>query len=203
MAVVDASAAQVRELAREIVARPEYARWQPQHIGWLTDLLREIDRWLSSWTDLSRTRPVLFAAILTALLVIGLLLVAHVVYSLRIALRAGHPPAPQAPPAAPSFIDEADALARAGRLLEAAHRLQLGVLALLLRCRVIELARSEPNRTLRRRLRQAALPQAERRELLSLLDRFEERWFRDRIDDPELYTGWRQLYQRLNALYQP
>jgi hypothetical protein len=50
---------------------------------------------------------------------------------------------------------------------------------------------------LRRRLAETQLPEGERRDLLHLLDRFETSWFRDREEDPELYRGWRTLYQRL------
>src|SRR6266403_795887 len=87
----------------------------------------------------------------------------------------------------------ADALARRGMFLEAARRVQLAALDLLLRARVVELGRSDPNRTLRRRLRDAALPEAERGDLLALIDWLEQRWFRDRNEERELYDRWRSL----------
>jgi hypothetical protein len=194
---------QVQELARAILARSQYARWH-SHGGWLFGFLRDLERQLQALANLADTRPVLFAVILTALLVVAAALLAHVVYSVRVALRATRPPAAAPrPPEQPRFVEEADALAAAGRPLDAAHHLQLAVLALLLRRRVLELGRGEPNRTLRRRLRAAAIPDTERREILGLLDRFEARWFRDRTEDPDLYRGWRQLYLRLERVWGP
>ena|SRR5436309_11982693 len=69
--------------------------------------------------------------------------------------------------------------------------------------RVLELGRSDPNRTLRRRLRDAALPEAERGDLLALIDWLEQRWFRDRSEERELYDRWRSLHARLGAVLKP
>ena len=99
--------------------------------------------------------------------------------------------------APPRFADEAAALAASGAFLEAARRLQLAVLDLLLRRRVLELGRADANRALRDRLHRAPLPDAERIDLLALIDRFERAWFRDRIEDPALYADWRSLHARL------
>jgi len=189
----------VRRLAAEILARPEFDRPRQALEGW--QALLQWFEWLRErldWSGLAQTNPPLFYAILFGLLAVTAALIAHLVWSVRAALTHAVPrrDAPS-PPTEPGFAEDADRLARDGRYLEAAHRLQLGVLELLLRGRRLELSRSEPNRVLRRRLAEARLPADERSELVQLLDRFETRWFRDRAEDPALYEAWRRLYQRL------
>src|SRR6266705_826814 len=159
---------QVRALAVAILKRSEFAFWHDT--PWLMSFLA----WLSG---LWETDPVLYWAMLAG--------------SLAVAPPA-RPPRPDG--AAPRFLEEADALARRGLFLEAARRVQLAALDLLLRARVLELGRSDPNRTLRRRLRDAALPEAERGDLLALIDWLEQRWFRDRSEERELYDRWRSLH---------
>jgi hypothetical protein len=109
------------------------------------------------------------------------------------------PPPRQTGGEEPSFVVEAEALAARGRFLEAARQLQLAVIQLLLRRRVLDLTRSDPNRTLRTRLRDAHMPEADRRDLLGLIDAFERGWFRDRREDPELYESWRAVHARLDT----
>jgi len=141
---------------------------------------------------------------LVCLVAVALLLLAHVTWAVRRALAVAPPARPPRPDgAAPPFLEEADALARRGMFLEAARRVQLAALDLLLRARVLELGRSDPNRTLRRRLRDAALPEAERGDLLALIDWLEQRWFRDRSEERELYDRWRSLHTRLGAVLKP
>jgi HEPN domain-containing protein len=169
---------QVRALAVTILKRSEFAFWHDT--PWLISFLA----WLSG---LWEKDPVLYYAILVGLTAVALLLLAHVGWAVR----------------RPPFLEEADALARRGMFLEAARRVQLAALDLLLRARVLELGRSDPNRTLRRRLRDAALPEAERRDLLALIDWLEQRWFRDRSEERELYDRWRSLHARLGAVLKP
>ena len=88
-------------------------------------------------------------------------------------------------------------LAAQGRFLEAAHRLQLATIELLVSQRRLALSRFEANRVLRRRVREATLPMAERRTLVDLVDRLERGWFRDRAGDADLYGAWRTLHARL------
>ena len=66
--------------------------------------------------------------------------------------------------------------------------------------RCLELERSDPNRTLRRRLGEATLPDALRDRFLALLDRLEGCWFRDRVADQELYTDWCALHSEIVTL---
>lgn len=188
-----------RRLAAEILQRTEFSGSRNALEAWerIREWLHWFD-WLLGWGSLSTTNPLLFYAILAVLVAIAAALILHIVWSIRAAMMQAVPTASRAStPAETRFDEEAAALATQGRFLEAAHRLQLGVLDLLLRGRRLELSRSEPNRVLRRRLSEARLGEGERRDLLRLLDRFETRWFRDREEDPGLYEDWRGLYLRL------
>jgi hypothetical protein len=197
---LDASDERVRELAADILAREEYAAFRVDLEAW-----KGLLGWLADWAawleNLRVASPALYGLLLAGLLFVALVLLAHVVWTVSLALRM--PPPATASSAAqpgPGLLDQAESLAREGRFLEAARRVELATLALLLEERVIELARSEPNRVLRRRLRAAPLPAAERRQLLGLLDRLESGLFRDRLEDPELYAGWRALHRRVASL---
>ena len=196
---------QIRELARDILARPAYARWRTLQAGWLRKVLAQLGQWLQSWLEwmhaLSVSQPVLYALVVFALLLTAAALVGHLVYALRVALAAGRvSPTPARATDAPNFVAAAEALAGSGQFLEAARHLQLAVIDLLLRRRTFELRRSDPNRILRARVHAAALPAGERTELLALVDRLETRWFRDRAEDRDLYDAWRRLHARLHAL---
>jgi len=180
---------QVRALAAEILRRTEYARWRTP--GWLAAFLRRL-------AHLSDDSPPLYWSLVAALLVLAVLLIVHVTTAIRSAFAVPTPAEPaRAESARRRFVDEAEDLAAAGRFLEAARRLQLAVIELLLSRRVVTLARSEPNRILRARLREARLPEAECRDLLALIDRFERSWFRDRSGDRSLYEAWREALDRL------
>ena len=186
---------QARALAVTILKRSEFALWHDT--PWVVSLFR----WLSG---LWETDPVLYWAMLVGLTAVALLLLAHVAWAVRRALAVPASARPRRPAiASPPFLEQADALARRGMFLEAARRVQLAALELLLRARVLELGRSDPNRTLRRRLRDAALPEAERGDFLALVDRLEEHWFRDRSEDRELYDRWRSLHARLGTVLKP
>ena len=186
------SDAAIRALAAEILQRSEYARWQASE--WLAGA----HEWLAR---LGHDRPPLYWALFGTLTLIAILLIVHVTISIRAALKV--PPGRDREPAdaaLPSFVAEADVLAAAGRHLEAARRLQLAVIELLLRRRIVALARSDPNRVLRARLREATLPAGERGELIALIDRFERSWFRDGAGDRDLYEAWRRAHDRLATL---
>ncbi len=193
----------VRELAAEILAREEYAAHRLDVDAW-----RALLRWIAdgfAWLEgLRFAEPGLFWTVLIGLVLLSLLLLGHVVWTVSLALRMPDPdPAAAAGPEGPSLLVQAERLAGEGRFLEASRRVELATLALLLERRWIELARSDPNRVLRRRLRAAALPEPERGELLALLDRLESGLFRDGVEDPELYAGWRALHARLAVLPEP
>lgn len=217
----------VRLLADEVLARSRYDAYRRPKSAlqelvervaetlrgdWLPDWL--LDAWeaiksglLSSLEGLLEDTPL---AILARFLLAGAI-VAAAAAALAALVRAlrGTPVAPDAARPgdrtsgdAVSWIAQAEGLAGAGRFLEAAHCTQLAALQLLLSREWLALGRSEPNRTLRRRLREARLPDSERADFLALLDRLESRWFRDRAEDRDLYGAWRGLHARLEALVQ-
>jgi hypothetical protein len=201
MAVAELSDEHVREVAHAVLQRSDYAEWHRDEAlqAWLEQLWRWLEQFNFRMADLSANQPLLYWAIVGGLLLTSALLLAHVVWTIRAALTTAAPARPPADAGGGSLAAEADALARQGRFLEAARRLQLAAIDLLLRDRMISLSRFEPNRVLRRRLERAALPAAERQTLLALVDRLETAWFRDRVDDAELYRSWGVLYQRLAA----
>lgn len=222
----------VREHAREILAREPYARWERSEgplrqaldalgaavegaLRKLFELLPEplravldaiaafVEGLFGGGPRAGLEAPGPLAWVLGGAITAGL--VALFVLGLRRAsLRGGVGAAAADRPArrAPAGPARAEALARAGHTLEAAHLLQLHALALLLERRWLQLARSDPNRTLRRRLEASRLPDRERRQLVELVDRLERHWFRDRRDDPDLFEAWRRLCDRLEALGQ-
>lgn len=190
-----------RAVAVEVAARPEYARFAiPDAVPvdafsrWLTGLLR--------WFDaLFVESPVLWGALVFGLLALALALLAHVIWSIRLAMRTSAlPPAPARGPGARRLDLEAQDLADARRFLEAAHAMHLACIERLVQGRGLELHRHDPNATLRQRLAAARLDAAERGEFVRLLDWLEQRWFRDPTPAPrdaELFEGWRALHARL------
>lgn len=191
----------IRELAQSILARREYARFRPlesellrSFAEWLADALR----WLSNLYEVS---PLLWYALFFGLLIATGALLAHIVWTVRVAIRTGNAPSPgRAPEEGPRFDRDAERLAAAGRWLEAAHAMHLACIERLLRVGALELRRHEANPTLRQRLASAALGSGQRQEFLRLLDALEARWFRDPTPDAQdgaLFEGWRALHRRL------
>lgn len=186
----------VRQLAGEILRRPEYAQWRSLHEdGWLGGLGSRIGAAVDWLLELPARQPALSWAFEAALLAFAAALLAHVALSVRAALNASAAsvPTPEAPPP-PDWLAQADRDAGGGRFLEAAHTLQLATLEVLLRSGRLQLARSEPNRVLRRRLGEAPLEAGLRARLLDLVARLEAAWFRDGAADAELYRDWRALF---------
>lgn len=213
-----------RALAAEILSRPEYAfhRRPPTVLDDLADAIAAglraladlapqwlIDLWDGFWESVRHGLGFAFGEdalvgllrLAFALVVLGAfgMGVARVLRALRERRAESDPDAPVA--AAPSdWMADAEQLARDGRFVEAAHCAQLASLQVLLRKRWLELERSDPNRTLRRRLGEARLPAALRERFLALLDRLEASWFRDRVGDADLYGDWRRLHADITAL---
>lgn len=192
----------IRTVAADILSHAPYSQWRPQgSIEWLfrfLDAIRDFFHWLDVLAD---TRPLLYAGLMLTLLALSVGLGAHIFYSLRLALRRPlESDRAAGADARPGLAEDAQRLAAAGQFLDAAHHMQLAVIELLLQRGVLDLARSEPNRTLRARLRQARLPGAERDDLMGLIDQLERQWFRDRRPDPRLYEAWCRLHARLTTL---
>jgi hypothetical protein len=216
---------QTRELAREILERPEYAAYRADPTwlqGWIDSLAERIrqladwtpqwviDLWDGFWETLSDLAALAFGddalVVLLRLALAGLVLGAFGLLAHRVLrdLRERRAESGDASTSVvddgPRLIDDAEAHARDGRFLEAAHCTQLAALQLLLAKKWLELERSDPNRTLRRRLADASLPAPVRQRFLALLDRLESHWFRDRVEDRDLYHEWRSLHSHIEAL---
>jgi hypothetical protein len=127
-------------------------------------------------------------------------MIAHIVWSLRVAMR-GSPPAATSPaPRAPrDFTAEAERLAAVGDNLGACRALQLACLDLLLRGGTVELARHHGNATLRDRLRRSALAPSLRDDLIAAIDALERGWFRDRATSADLYADWQRVHRGLRG----
>jgi hypothetical protein len=192
---------ELRQLAREILERADYAAYRFDEDAWrrfwirLDACLSELPGLLAQWRLDS---PLLYWVFVGGLSLLALLLLAHVVWSVRAALRAPVPDSRRRHGrSARDLVAEAEALAGRGCLLEATRRVQRACLELLIAGGVLELERSDANRVLRRRLHQSPLPEELRLELVALVDRLEARLFRDRGEDRELYRAWRGLHGRL------
>ena len=188
----------VRQLADEVLAREHFARWRGIEQDWLRAILEWLARYLGWMDELWDASPLLYWLIVAGLIALILLLLAHVVWSIRVALAQPEAPTSKSQaPASPRFAEQAEALAHEGRFIEAAHRLLLASIQLLVQRGAIELERHDANRTLRRRVAKSSLPAEQRAEFLRLLEELERRWFRDRVPDPDLYRAWEALHARL------
>ena len=203
--MTEASDQAVRELAHEILARPEYAAahgpseselvWL-RALEWLLSLLR-------SFEALRLSDPLLYWSIVAALTLLAALLLAHIVWAIACALR--FEPAPERTPAGverPDLALEAERLAGQGRHLEAAHCLLLAALERLARAGWIDLQPEHTNRVVRARLGASRLPGGLGAELVELIAATERNWFRERSDDPDLYGRWRTAYGRIAGMTQ-
>jgi hypothetical protein len=198
-----ASDEEIRRLAGELLSGDEYARYRIDEEAWLAffdRLARGFDSLLAWFDGLRIESPLLYWSVLIALALVAIALLAHVIWSIRVALRAGAPDDERAAVGPRrNLVEEAARLASEGRFLDAARRLEHACLDELMAQGAIELARGDANCVLRRRLSDAPLPELRRRELLGLVDRLESRLFRDPVEDAELYRGWRRVHARLQG----
>lgn len=197
------SDAEIQRTLGEVLARPEYAHRKTDEQAWL-DLFERVEKWLDGlqlWMfDLSVQAPLLYWILLLGLLGVALALLAHIVISVRAALRAPEPEAARAASASRrDLAAEAEALAARGSYLEASRRMHLACLEILLDRGLVDLRRGETNRKLRRELEKAPLSGLQRRTLGDLLGRLERQIFRDRFEDRALYEGWRGLHRELRT----
>lgn len=195
-----ADEANARALAREILRGPEYARWRElDGRDWVGGVGDGLGAMLQAFLEMPLRHPGWFWAIEITLVVVAAVLLTHVVVSIRAALPASVSSSPPVPPKdARDWLREAETAAARGAFLQASHTLQLGALDTLLRSRRLRLGRSEPNRVLFERLRDADLDEAVRSRLIALVVRLETAWFRDRSDDAALYREWRTLFASLS-----
>ena len=212
---------ELRSAAAEILAGNEFTRWHTDYESWLA-LLERIGELTPDWLIrvlwwIQQAASTVFEWIGEFLRLFGVLgdvgegvgwvavciLIAALIvlgwnWQVRRVLRRATGAAQRSPGRDHAeAIREAVALARTGQYLEAAHRVQLATLALLIESDWIELARSDPNRTLRDRVRESDLPKRERRQLIELVDRLEALWFDEPRDDRILFEDWVSLDERL------
>jgi hypothetical protein len=192
----------LRSLASEILARAQYAKFRP--FRWAHPFLETLDS-LHSWVE--HLGALQYAALLGGLVLLLAVLVFHIVWSFRAASRATTKGENRRPKQAETTgLDAAaDRLAAQGQYLDAAHQMQLACIDRLLREGILELHRHDPNRTLRRRLIATAMSEELKATFVSLLARFERRWFRDQrtdASDRDLYEEWRSLHERIASAAQ-
>jgi hypothetical protein len=198
------SDAEVRALAGKILARPEYAHASGKQLQLQDSLykfLERILRWFSDIEVLRDNSPLLYWIIVLAIAAVCVGLIAHVTWTLWIAMTAPEPPAPARASAAnaPDLAREAESLAANGRYLDAAHRLMLASFRTLAERSVIELRPDRSNRWIRAALRGSALADNLAAEIDTLVEGTERRWFGDRENDPEIYARWRSAFEQLSS----
>lgn len=191
----DPSAAAIRDLARDILARREFGQAdQNSELAW-ADWLRSIIKWIGV---LHVNSPVLYWTVIALIWLLIVAAIAQVAWSLRAAFRAparsasvatAHPDA--------DLAGEAHQLAESGRFLEAGHRLMIATFGLLAQRSVIDLRPECSNRWIRSALRASCLAQALALEIGALVEQTERRWFGDRRNEPQIYFRWRSVYQRV------
>lgn len=190
----------VRDLAHEILARPEYAAVRPLAIeNWFNSMVLRLIAWLQGLGTLRITAPGLYWLILGGLSLVFAVLVTHIVWSISAAMRAPEPRERMASggdlrdPAA-----EAELLAASGNFLEAAHNLMIASFRTLAERSVIDLRPDRSNRWIRRALSDSQLNGTLVGEIDSLVARTERLWFGDRKNSPDIYLQWRSAFDRLS-----
>jgi len=198
--LTDLPDSRVRDLAHEILARPEYAAARPLAIEtWLYSILHRLIDWLGNLGTLRVTAPGLYWLILIGLFLVFGILVAHIVWSISLALRAPEPS--DRLPSNGELRDpaaEAEMLAASGNFLEAAHSLMIASFRTLAERSVIELRPDRSNRWIRRALRDSQLNGTLVDEIDSLVARTERQWFGDRENSPDIYSDWRSAFDQLS-----
>jgi len=213
-----------RAAAREILAEDRFTRWNHDYEAWLRmlerlahlvpdwmlDVVAWLDRVLTAIADaIERVLAFfgVFGEVGDGVGWIALALIAAAIVFLVFSWRERNVLRTRAlaPGRSPGRVHadalgEARTLAGQGRFLEAAHCVQLATLAMLIQFDWLELARSDPNRTLRERVQASPLPERERRQLIDLVDRLEALWFNEKLDDAALFDDWMRLDERLTVL---
>jgi hypothetical protein len=189
----------IRVLAREILARPEFAGAHPSALqAWLIRVIDRILDWIAGFGHLRVSAPGLFWPIFATLVLIWIFMIAQIVWAISAAMRAPEPQSdagfsgPVRDPAA-----EAERQAATGNFLEAAHYLMIASFRTLAERAVIDLRPDRSNRWIRRALRSSKLNEQLVKELDSLVARTERHWFGDRENRPDIYTEWKSAFEQV------
>lgn len=203
LAAARPSDAELRALSARVLERPEFAQYRST----ASDAELAVLRWLRDWFEgvpaLHDGSPVLYWSIVGGLSLVALLLIAHVVYTIRLAVRASAAsPDGASPAAAPDDPRaRAEALARDGHYLAAARVLQLASVQMLVERGHLDLRRHEPNRVLCARIARAtSLSSSLRGDLVEQIREVERTWFRDRAERIGLYQDSRRTLARVEGL---
>lgn len=199
--MVEVSDSAVRDLATKILKRPEYAGAHPYTPpSWLASILRWMFGWLRNLDALHVSAPGLYWLVMVAMFAVFALLVAHIAWTISVAMRMRNPAEPPAAPGSeprdPAL--EAEQLAATARYLEAAHYLMIASFRTLAETSVIDLRPDRPNRWIRMALRDSRLEPALAVRIEGLIERTERHWFGDRDNDPAIYSQWRSAYMELS-----
>jgi hypothetical protein len=194
----DLSDPRVIELTQQILARPEYADAKSPFAR--ASIIQKIFDLLSNLDGLRLSSPFIYWSIFALIGLAMLALIAHVAWSISIAMRAPVPEARTIPPgAARDLAAEAAALATSGRYLDAAHHLMIASFRALAERAVIELRPDRSNRWIRAALRESRLNADLASELDRLVAETEHRWFGARENDPAIYSEWRAAFERVST----
>jgi hypothetical protein len=188
----------VIELTQQILARPEYAGAKSPFAR--DSIIQKIMEWLANLDGLRFSSPVIYWTVFALIGLAMLALIAHIVWTISIAMRA---PVPQARTTklapARDLAAEAAVLAASGRYLEAAHHLMIASFRALGERAVIELRPDRSNRWIRAALRESHLNANLVSELDRLVAETEHRWFSTRANDPAIYSEWCAAFQRIST----
>lgn len=190
----------VRDLAHHILERREFV--DAMHAERTQRWMQMISDWLNQFTALRLRSPIVYWLVIVGAFALAIALIVNLVQSLSAALRAPDPAAQSRPgqAAVPDLSEQAEALARDGRYLEAAHGLMIACFRTMAERSLIELRPDRSNRWIRSALRSSSLGEAFVAEIDRLISRTEQRWFGDRRDDPDVYLQWRSAFERLLAV---
>jgi len=191
------SPAAVREKTEAVFDRPEFRSQDPNSAGWLLRQLRDFFAWLASLHDAA---PLLFWLLLIACIVLLILIVIHLVFTVRKAFVRGDRSAPGSATAARfllsvSYRDEAARLAATGEFTEAVRFLFLSLVYRFDERGRISLHKAYTNREYLDLLRDTPARAA----LQVMVDAIDDHWYGQRPCSRESFEECLAVYNRLTA----
>jgi len=196
----DLSDTAVRKLTAEILSRPEFSPANYKLPSWV-EWARRFRQWLEKIQLLRDSDPLLYWMVVGIVALVSTGLVAHMIWSLRIAMSASESFARDLPSghSAPDLAREGRALAASGNYLEAAHCLMIASFHALADHSIIQLRPDRSNRWIRDAVRKSPLARGLADEIDALVLCTERRWFGGRENDPDIYAQWLSALERLST----